>query len=490
MTVAACVSIATLVVITLMRLVYPYELEWIEGGVVDHIDRIREGQPYYGPPSIHGTAFIYPPLYFYTAAAVSFLTGPGFVPLRLVSWTSCMLGIALIFRIVSRESGGRAGGVVAAGTYAACFEFCGSWCDIGRVDSLLLLLLLTSVYILRFRTSVAGAVACGTVLTLAFFTKQTAIGLLVPCLVVALFRGWRHLAALASVAAVGMGGGLLLLNWLFDGWFWWYAFHLVYHHRRMRHLLHQFWTEAVLPVMGIAILLAAIYVIGRALSRDLSGASFWALTGGGLVVLAWISTAKVGGFSNLGMPAAASLAIFVGLAFEQAFQLARDRSTAPAALVALLVAAGSGVQLCLLAYDPRAQVPTAADRAAGDRVVAKIRSLPGDVFTPFHGHLTTAAGKKRWVHVMAVDDCIRGDRGEATQRLQAELHEALSGKKFGAVVLGGPMRDVEQWLARDLLPSYGPTDRFFEDDASFWPRTGRHIRPEAIWQPKARAAAP
>ena len=63
------------VAIALTRMGYPFELEWMEGGVVDHVRRILDGHPLYVEPTLGFTPFIYPPLYFYAAAFVSRLMG-------------------------------------------------------------------------------------------------------------------------------------------------------------------------------------------------------------------------------------------------------------------------------------------------------------------------------------------------------------------------------------------------------------------------------
>ena len=34
-----------------LRVAYPFELEWMEGGMLDHIERVRSGKPLYTPPS-------------------------------------------------------------------------------------------------------------------------------------------------------------------------------------------------------------------------------------------------------------------------------------------------------------------------------------------------------------------------------------------------------------------------------------------------------
>ena len=44
------------------RLAYPYDLEWMEGTMLLHAQRLREGQPLYAPPSLAFVAFAYPPL--------------------------------------------------------------------------------------------------------------------------------------------------------------------------------------------------------------------------------------------------------------------------------------------------------------------------------------------------------------------------------------------------------------------------------------------
>ncbi|MGZ3453482.1 MAG: hypothetical protein ACXVEF_28010, partial [Polyangiales bacterium] len=58
----AGVSVAFLVmfvVVAVIRSRYPYELEWMEGAMVDHVDRILQGKRLYVQPSIDFVPFIY-----------------------------------------------------------------------------------------------------------------------------------------------------------------------------------------------------------------------------------------------------------------------------------------------------------------------------------------------------------------------------------------------------------------------------------------------
>src|SRR5207247_9527854 len=47
----------------LLRLRYPLDLEWMEGGVLTHTLRLGRGQPLYAEPSVDFVSFLYTPLY-------------------------------------------------------------------------------------------------------------------------------------------------------------------------------------------------------------------------------------------------------------------------------------------------------------------------------------------------------------------------------------------------------------------------------------------
>jgi hypothetical protein len=44
------------------RFGHPYELEWMEGGMLAHALRVLEGKPVYAKPSVDFVAYMYPPL--------------------------------------------------------------------------------------------------------------------------------------------------------------------------------------------------------------------------------------------------------------------------------------------------------------------------------------------------------------------------------------------------------------------------------------------
>ena len=190
------------VVIACLRLRYPFELEWMEGGSVDHVRRILDGKGLYVEPGIDFVPYIYTPLYFYVSAALARVIGIGFLPLRIVSFVSSLGCLLLIAGWVRRETDSRLFGLLAAGLFAATFRAGGAWLDIARVDSLCLLLFLAGACLLRFAASPGGTGAAGLLLALSFLTKQTALVMAAP-LVVATFHRSRR-------------SGLLLLGTLGD----------------------------------------------------------------------------------------------------------------------------------------------------------------------------------------------------------------------------------------------------------------------------------
>ena len=65
--VLAAVQIALYVGIAIRTLGYPFPLEWMEGGSIDVIDRVRSGLPIYTRPTASYVPYIYAPMFFLVA---------------------------------------------------------------------------------------------------------------------------------------------------------------------------------------------------------------------------------------------------------------------------------------------------------------------------------------------------------------------------------------------------------------------------------------
>src|SRR5689334_9636631 len=114
------------------RLAFPYELEWMTGSVLDHVERVRHGLPIYAPPTTAWIPFLYTPLYYWVAA----LFTDSFLGCRLVSLAAALVQAICIYRIVRQQTRSRYWSLVGVGFFFAAFEYTGNWYDLERPDTL------------------------------------------------------------------------------------------------------------------------------------------------------------------------------------------------------------------------------------------------------------------------------------------------------------------------------------------------------------------
>lgn len=188
----------------------------------------------------------------------------------------------------------------------------------------------------------------------------------------------------------------------------------------------------------------------------------------GFMGLGWSLRLYPGGYDNVLVPAHAALALLGALAFAA---LTEGRAwTGPVA--ATLFA----VQLALVAWNPLAQVPTPADRAAGDQLVQGLRGLGGRVYFSSHTYLLERAGRPTHAHVMPLMDVIRDGHGPREIALLATLRDSLAAHVWDRAVL-----DNRDWLYEEFARAgYRPVGGVFPRPELFWPVTGMRTRPEMV----------
>jgi 4-amino-4-deoxy-L-arabinose transferase-like glycosyltransferase len=285
----------------LHRIGYPFELEWLEGGAVGIVQRAAAGHGLYVQPSLHYVPWPYPPLYFWTSGAVAHVTGVGFLPLRLVSFTASLATFLVIYVLVRSETRDRVAGLCAVGLYAATFRLSGAWLDIGRVDSLFLLLFLLAVLVARRARSWRGGLGVGALVFLAFFTKQTALVAALPFLAWLLLRRPRVGASAVGTAGVLVIGSTLVMNALSHGWYGFYVFGELAHQPFVSGALTGFWIYDLWHPLGVVLLLGAAGVLGRWARRrhgpfrpDVLGFDLAVVLG--LVGASWVGRLHSGGW--------------------------------------------------------------------------------------------------------------------------------------------------------------------------------------------------
>lgn len=465
----ACSFILLYIGIALVRMGYPFEFEWMEGGQVDHVLRILHGQSIYVEPSPEFVTFVYNPLYYYLAAGLSWILGPGFVPLRLLSFLASLGIFAILYRLVERETASRYAALVAAGLFAATYPLSGGWFDLGRVDSLFLFLLLAGLYRLRFDESSRGAAVSGALFFLSFLVKQSA---LIPAAIMTLFLFFdsSRRSVIFAGLSIGLSGlSMLLLNAIYHGWYL-YVVSSAGNVPVEPPMILGFWTRDLAPQLLIALLLSAI-VLFRLRTGEKRKFRFHLLMAGAMLVLAWLGRIHNGGFINVLMPIHLQMAILSGIFLSSV--AAQERRILRFAFLLLFLA-----QFCFLVYRPERLIPTAQDRQAGEQMIRQLHDIPGDVMIPYHGYYSTLAGKNPHAHIMTMIEVVISGDAALSKKLVDEIRAEIHQQKYGAIVLD------REWFREDVEKYYVNAGRVFDNDTVFWPVTGARTRPEWIYIPR------
>jgi len=462
----AIAYMAVFAFVAVRRCVYPYELEWMEGAMVAHVDRVVRGQPLYVAPTIDFVPFIYGPVYFWVAALFAKVLGVGFTALRLVSIVSTFGAFAAIYALVARETHDRPAGIVAAGAFAASYVHGAQFFDIARVDSI------TAIHLVRHHRARLGLrLLAAVLLGLSFMTKQSMLFVAVAAMIWELVAERRRAIPFVAATLIATLGFAAIVDVAHGGWFRYYVWDLPSGHPLVKASIGGFWTDDLFPAYAIAGMAGAWYLLAR--PRANRGVAFYLLFGGGLVAGAWAGRLHDGGWSNVLIPAFAALSIFFGLGFSTAWAEAcagddtRSRTRRAAFVVAVAAA-----QLLVLAYDPRHVLPKRGDALAGQGFVERLRAVDGDVFVPDHAWYARLAGKRVWAHRMAIDDVLRGDPTGEGPALVLAIRRAIETRRWSAIVLDDDFfEDVATASYRYVRPPFDP------DDSWLFPVTGIHVRP-------------
>ena len=437
----AAASLAAYAYVALRRMSYPYDLEWIEGAILQHVERVERGRALYAEPSAGWAPLLYAPLYYLVCAALTPLFDSGLPLLRAVSFADSLGAMALAYLLVRRETASRAAGVLAAGLFAAVYDQSGGWFDLARVDSLMLLLLMGGVLAARYARNAPEAAAAGLLLVAATYSKQQAM-FAVPALFLFLWFGRRdrRLAlAFGATAATGIAAVYLAADAASDGWFSYYLFELGSQHPYAEQYLYLFFT-ADMGIVGLALLVAAAGVWRWWRQGDRERLWFYVPLVLALAAGAFLSRIHEGGYPNVVLPA------YLAIALVTAAALGTERRR----FAALLATAALVAQFGTLAYDPGKYVPSAEDEARSQRAVAAIRALPGNVYVTSYPIYGRRAGKPEFVHTAAAIDLMRADPSEVRDEFEARYEGAFDARCF-SYVIGASLGNARYAELRPLL---------------------------------------
>jgi hypothetical protein len=195
----------------LARVGYPFDLEWMEGGMLAHAWRLQHGLPLYPEAGPDWIPYVYPPGYPALIAALSSVTGLDYPLGRWISIAGTVLAAVVLAAMVARR-GSWLVGVSCGAIFLGCWRASGAFYDLVRPDGLAIGLLAVVFALARLGAEgrARAQVAAGLVLALAFTVKHHAAALGLP-LAFGLWVAAGRVAALRFAVAAAVPAGLFTL---------------------------------------------------------------------------------------------------------------------------------------------------------------------------------------------------------------------------------------------------------------------------------------
>lgn len=471
----ALAAVGLFLFVTLARISYPFELEWMEGASVDTSARLLDGQPIYAAPSSDWVSPIYGPVYYYLGAAMMQIMGVGFLPMRLLSWVAALGSIVILFAWAARETESRTSGFVAAALFAATYATSESWLDLARVDTLFALLLVAGIYALRFASRARGLVAAGILLALSFLTKQPA---LIPMIALAgyalVVHRQRALWFIMPLVLVSLGV-TLLFEIASGGWYSLYIFRLGSEGAYLPERLLTFWSQDAQPTL-IALVCSVAWVVWLVQQKRWKEAGFFSLVLLTLIAAAFIARLRAGGAPNVLIPMHIISVLMTAVLFGAVRRL--EGSDVQALRIGVVVACCA--QFVALVYLPFSHLPAADDQRAGEAFIDLLEAQPGEVLVIAHGHYAAMAGKAGsrigWsMNIVGAGGNDAAFIASMTRDIERQRWSAII--VDWAVFLNEPYQDV-------LDRHYEAVPITFESEDAFIPVTGMETRPLLLYTPR------
>jgi hypothetical protein len=416
------------------RIDYPYELEWMEGGMLHQVLRVLHGEPLYGQPSLDFIPALYMPLYYYLSALSAWIFGENLFALRLVSVIASLITHMFVFLIARKITASVWISALAVLLYALMFRHTGFWFDVARIDSLWTMLLSAAVYCLlcyKDRPDKKYLLLLVVLGVLAFLAKQATLFIL-PFVAVSMWC-WFGGVFLLRFAMLCLPIAVLLFVvclWLFGQQFFFYTMQMAGSHGVTLFGVRRFFEIVLFSVPSFWLASAYFCVVIGKNTRDKMG---WIVLVAGFVFLSGLSRAYAGAFYNVLMPLYFCLSITAAIGFG--WLVERSRQSWIATAVALLLLAGLLLDFLRYRFDPATQIPTADSRASTDELLQRIAAVNGNVCVSSHGYLAWMAGKGFCAHNTQVTDLVKGSDPLLAKVLLDDARQKILGGYYSVIVL-------------------------------------------------------
>lgn len=453
------------------RLTYPYELEWMEGAMFQVVMRVVDGLPIYTSPSMDYVPPLYAPLYFYIAALVTKIMGEGLPALRLVSLLASLGTVAWVGYAVWLLTRSRLSVLLGVCCWAALYAMVGSYYDAARLDSLWAFFLAGAFTgLIAFVRQKKKKFLCLMVffLWLAVFTKQTTLSLL-PFFFLALwlFSEFRVAFYSGVVLAALIGLVLCCLQWQSNGLFYFYAMEMASGHEFIRGIPYNFLLGDMLWGVPVYLVLCGCFLFIE--EKNLRQRCAWLSLFSGFFLMSLLSRWYSGGWINVLIPFHQLIVVVSAAGFYVVVKKLGGTqrrvwfSRAALGLVSVLLS----LNMARGWIRPNYFLPTDADRACGDSVVATLVQAPGDlVCVSKHTYLAFLAGKKSCAHEAWGIDLMNGSNRELANQLEADVKQQLFNGRYPLLLLDNDRQFEGYGVLWKQLPYTAtdvncPTDAFF-----------------------------
>jgi len=476
----------SLLVIFASHLRFPFPLDWVEGGGVDHCIHVLQGKQIYAEPNATYVAFLYGPLFYYLGALLMRLLGEGFLALRIISIASFLGSSVLVYRIISNETRSSLASWIGCGLFAASFGVVGYWYDVGRVDSLAIFFILFCAYTLRYYPCPGGAVLSAILFSASFLTKQSALVFL-PFIVVPVYLSRRRDGLAFAVSSVVIClGFLLLLSAKSQGWSWFYLFRVPASTPRSYLVLLTYPIKDLLANFPFLFAVVLFYLWGgnhhrEGKEKEALLKNFWAWFFLGGFLVSYLSRLKFGGWDNVLYSVVVVLSLLLGIVLGQF--LVSNNTQWMRRLVLILVV----LQFLILIYDPFALIPSEADYRGGEILVERVSEIPGEVLVFYHSHLGYVARGKTSAHAAALKD-LRNiyDAGVPFKGMPKDLYEAIARCHYSAIILDDRAEaEVGNRWTKFISKYYSFSEELYESgEPKLRFMTGAQSIPRFIYRPR------
>lgn len=462
----------------LIRLDYPFELEWMEGRSLIQVNRILNGLSLYTEPSIYYIPSVYTPLYFYFSSFMARIMGLGLLSLRLVSFLATVGIFILTYLFVQREKRDILISLFSVGIFSSMFRVTGAWFDIARVDSLLYFFLLLGMFLSKSQRNFP-LILSGLLFSFAIYTKQTAI---IPICFIFLFlliknkRG-LYLSGL-SLLLISISF-LLLFELASNGWFSYIVFNRSstygINFTRSIELIYQM----IRPII-ILLILTIYFFIRNIIRKETNNFLFF-----GMMIIGLLSHSLIhklpGGYNNVLIPFYGGVAITSSLGLGYIFEdLKFIRKNIPQTSISMFFMFLIIIQLNRLDYSIIKQIPTKQDHQAGENIIEEINNIQGEVYFSSASYLNLYVQKQtytHWISIMEFSGEFGGSISDTGTSIHNALKELIKQKKFEMVILDTQASNYEL-----DLNDYYKLEFELERDC-FYPKTGSKTRPTYFYIP-------